>query len=82
MSEKRTLVGVAELSATRAHESSRRALCGTMASIPGINGSERRSETKWRGQSMARLPEEDVGVVCLRVPAGILFIISHIWSLS
>jgi hypothetical protein len=60
---KRTLVGVTESSATRAHESSRRALCGTMASILGINGSERRSETKWKGRSMARLPEEDVGVV-------------------
>jgi hypothetical protein len=41
----------------------RRALRGAMASIPDINGGERSSETKWSRRSMARLPEEDVGVV-------------------
>jgi hypothetical protein len=34
-----------------------------MAFIPDINGGERRSETKWRGRSMARISEGDVGVV-------------------
>jgi hypothetical protein len=60
---KNALVRITESSAARAHESSRRAPRGTMASIPDINGGERSCETKWRVRSMARLSEGDVGVV-------------------